>query len=520
LNLHIFVAMESSYNTLIASTVRKDADVAEVIKDNKSKMFNPSDIFPDTRRGKAALQKELARRTAVMSPGEHERIPRCENYTIPQLIAELEKCPHEEADREYIAEYWTGFKAELRDYYLYTSNSTEADFYKQLRLCEACVHVTVLEDFKQRNRQLLAHEIGNAPRSYYDKVADLDNSDETFYTIDMGTDYGEPFHEVIALKPHGGPKTTGYDVKQHVYDMKRPFNWIMESILASGSGRNDPRGSEVKQFCQKPRLDGNKKVIALGNVVGYFFMRCKGLEGVFESIANIINDDFAGTMDNAGHIQTPHNQKVGGAAAGSAKRSSQRKSSSTNKKKAKSSDGNESDGEDAKLILLNRLVGNQERASLESLISYTRMQISDDQKLLVMLEESMKTGRDELRDIERELRRDNVEEDKYCQDRFWIEANESYEGKKRQIEEVRSRVDERKEELKTLESQLKEGFDNIAADTTTTATSKTGTSPSKTSFALYNFDENDAEGSLNGSNEEFDANYQVPQMEELGEEMM
>jgi hypothetical protein len=32
-----------------------------------------------------------------------------------------------------------------------------------------------------------------------------------------------------------------------------------------------------------------------------------------------------------------------------------------------------------------------------------KMQISDDQKLLVMLEESMKSGRDEVRDIEREL---------------------------------------------------------------------------------------------------------------------
>jgi hypothetical protein len=150
-------------------------------------------------------------------------------------------------------------RQELRDHFLFTSNSTEADFYKQLRLCEACVHVSLLEDFKQRNRQLLAHEIGNAPPSYYDKVANLDNSEDILYTINMGTDYGEPFHEVIVLKPHGGPKTTGYDVKQHVYDMKRPFNWIMESILASGNGRNDPPCSEVKDFCQKLRFDANRK---------------------------------------------------------------------------------------------------------------------------------------------------------------------------------------------------------------------------------------------------------------------
>jgi hypothetical protein len=82
------------------------------------------------------------------------------------------------------------------------------------------------------------------------------------------------------------------------------------------------------------------------------------------------------------------------------------------------------------------------------------MQISDDQKLLVMLEESMKSGRNMLRDIERELWRDNVDRDRYCEDRYWSEANESYEGKQRQIEEVRGRVDERKAELQTLESQV------------------------------------------------------------------
>jgi hypothetical protein len=147
------------------------------------------------------------------------------------------------------------------------------------------------------------------------------------------------------------------------------------------------------------------------------------------------------------------------------------------------------------------------------------MQISDDQKLLVMLEESMKSGRDELRDIERELRHDNVDRDKYCKDRYWSETNESYKGKQRQIEEVRCRVDEHKAEMKTLESQLKEGFDNITAVTTTAAsTAKTGTSPSKTAFASFELDDSQKEGSLNGSDEEFDENYEVQQMGSLEEE--
>jgi hypothetical protein len=91
------VIVAISFTCIVCLSVRKDADVAEVIKENKCKMFNPSDIFPDTRYGKVALQKELARRTAVMNAREHERIPRCENYTIIQLVSELQKCPHEQA---------------------------------------------------------------------------------------------------------------------------------------------------------------------------------------------------------------------------------------------------------------------------------------------------------------------------------------------------------------------------------------------------------------------------------------
>jgi arylsulfatase A-like enzyme len=52
--------------------------------------------------------------TAVVNPGEHERIPLCENYTVIQLVSELQKYPHEQADQEFIAEYWAGFKREAR----------------------------------------------------------------------------------------------------------------------------------------------------------------------------------------------------------------------------------------------------------------------------------------------------------------------------------------------------------------------------------------------------------------------
>ena len=73
--------------------------------------------------------------------------------------------------------------------------------------------------------------------------------------------------------------------------------------------------------------------------------------------------------------------------------------------------------------------------------------------------------------------------------------------------------------MKTLESQLKEGFDIITAVTITAAsTAKTGTSKSKTAFASFKLDDSQKEGSLNGTDEEFDKNYEVQQMGSLEEE--
>ena len=73
--------------------------------------------------------------------------------------------------------------------------------------------------------------------------------------------------------------------------------------------------------------------------------------------------------------------------------------------------------------------------------------------------------------------------------------------------------------LSSLKSQLKEGFDSITGATTNAApTAKTGTSPSKTAFASFELDDSQKEGSLNGSDEEFDENYEVQQMGSLEEE--
>lgn len=108
----------------------------------------------------------------------------------------------------------------------------------------------------------------------------------------MGTDYSAPFAESIELKP-GASKITGYDAKKFLLSMKCPFIWVSSSIKTSGSGEDDPCGSEVKQFCQKPRRDANGNMVALGDIIGYTFKHYKGIEGVWDYVADTAVEAFA-----------------------------------------------------------------------------------------------------------------------------------------------------------------------------------------------------------------------------------
>ena len=83
-------------------------------------------------------------------------------------------------------------------------------------------------------------------------------------------------------------------------------------IKASISGEDDPHCSEVKQFCQKLRRDDKGNMVALGDIAGYTFKHSKGIEGVWDSVANTVNEAFASTMNNIALINTTHNQNVSG----------------------------------------------------------------------------------------------------------------------------------------------------------------------------------------------------------------
>ena len=254
--------------------------------------------------------------------------------------------------------------------------------------------------------------------------------------------------------------------------------------------------------------------MALGDGVGYAFKRYKGIDGVWDSIANTVSDDYAVTMDNTPIISTPFNNDT----TTKKKRKTRGSTSAKKKKKTKKSTASEdefgfgSDDEDPRMNLMNRLVGNQERSALEMQINDVRSQITEDQRLLVMLRDSLKSSRAELRDIERDLKRDGIDSNQFCEDKWWAEAKESYDETVEQIDEAKNRVNARKVELKGLESQLRQGYELLAAGANSTpqgrSKSTQGVSPSKTGYATFQTNKGDELGSHDGSDEGLNPNYQ------------
>ena len=157
-------------------------------------------------------------------------------------------------------------------------------------------------------------------------------------------------------------------------------------------------------------------------------------------------------MDANPQIKTPRNIQSG------RKRAAKSSSKSSSRKKVKSSD----EEGDPKMNLLNRLVRNQERTSLQSQISDVRLQITEDEMLLVKLGDRTGTWRAELRGIERKLVKDGIDEEEFSTDRWWREINEEYEATKLQIANVKTLIKRKEEQLEALLSRLKSGYDVVS----------------------------------------------------------
>ena len=168
-----------------------------------------------------------------------------------------------------------------------------------------------------------------------------------------------------------------------------------------------------------------------------------------------------------------------------------------------------------------------------------RLQITENEMLLVKLGERTRTWRAELRGIERKLVKDGIDEEKSSTDRWWREINEEYEATKMQIANVKTLIKRKEEQVEALLSRLKSGYDVVSNavgtkseqleallsrlirsgyDVVSYTSRRTSSLRSRARrqswliavaiFMLFEMDEEKHIGSLEGSDDELSASYQ------------
>ena len=119
-------------------------------------------------------------------------------------------------------------------------------------------------------------------------------------SINLSTEYGDPFDEETSLKPVSSDyKTMGEMGKEYILNWKGAFLNIEKGLHASGEGGGSYQQNSLCVFVSSRR---GKKVVANGHPTGYTFIRCKP-EGVWDHVVATVPPDIATTMDATTRIE-------------------------------------------------------------------------------------------------------------------------------------------------------------------------------------------------------------------------
>ena len=92
------------------------------------------------------------------------------------------------------------------------------------------------------------------PKTYYEKVADLYNSNTVLQSRRFSTEYGDPFSVVVELPPPTEEfQMQGESVKQKMIKLRGTFLGINAGMKASGEGEGSLGGHDLKCFVTGPR---------------------------------------------------------------------------------------------------------------------------------------------------------------------------------------------------------------------------------------------------------------------------
>ena len=110
-------------------------DVANVIKANKSMLYQKKDIIPTTRFAKPGLQKEVIRRSLLQNV---DPLLRVKHWTLGKCTEWLQKTPPPEDEHDSIIDSFNRLKTFMREHYLEKSGSKDANIWRLIRLYECC----------------------------------------------------------------------------------------------------------------------------------------------------------------------------------------------------------------------------------------------------------------------------------------------------------------------------------------------------------------------------------------------
>ena len=285
---------------------------------SKSHKYNKSEIDPTTRGNgtKDRLLKEQIRRAKVCNL-EEKKYPQHSNKPIKHIITWLKNNPPPVSEHEYIKESYEKIIKELEAHIYEKSGSKDANMWRLVRLIECMLHASLRQGFLQRNRQLSRHELDgrnspDAPKSYYENVADLHNSDEVITSTVFSDDYGEPFHEPKQLLPVPNEHhVTGQSVKESMSTFKSSILCINANIGKSGQGEGSHDNTDtIKGFVRNPRMTAGKKkaVGANGDAMSYLLLRLEQ-EKITAEFLSVADGKVAATMKHTPRIDTGSSKK-------------------------------------------------------------------------------------------------------------------------------------------------------------------------------------------------------------------
>ena len=115
--------LTQAFICVLSSVVDNDPDVKNFTTKTKSKLFNPTQVYPCSKpKAKAFLMNELARRQVI----GRNQVSKMAQWTIAQVIRAIENLPLSKEEQNHIISQWNLLKAEMRNHFLETSGGAAA----------------------------------------------------------------------------------------------------------------------------------------------------------------------------------------------------------------------------------------------------------------------------------------------------------------------------------------------------------------------------------------------------------